>query len=784
MIRILFLRERSAPNGLTKLAHTDLKLGIIANSLQDLFANAQKYVDRIPENARFNVFYTVANQDVTSPDLRTFMSQSVIPIDIDKVAEKDRAKVVACVIKTLELEYSKTAIVFSGHGVHLFVDTGIEWTSPTYFEETRGNFKNMISTIAKALADEGLTGDPDPAVWDKARIMRMPFTINRKANKGLPDVECTLMQPNLEPQQFNLAKYNVPADGSMDINVVKRTTNIEKEGILSCPFLQFCNEKPDEVTEPQWFAMLGILAFIPEDGRDLCHKYSERYAHYDFAQTELKINHALKASGPRLCKSIEYLWDGCSACPHRAEKPIATPFHIHTDEYVATQDTGFYTIVESKSGTKYIPDYAGLVKYFKQKHHFLSCSDNGQVFTYSKDTGSWALKSPISIQTFAKTHFIPEGKSAMWEEFKKWVQHTDPVTLDFFSTAKTAGKMNLRNGVFDIAKGELSPHSPEHGFMAMVDVNYDPEATCPRFDRFMDEVTLGDKKMQDIILEYLGYVVGNVPCSRFEKCLILTGVGSNGKSVLLDVLKHMIGTQGFGSVRLSDLSAADKRFELVGKVANIPSEEQAATFKDSAIIKAMISGEAVQVKQLYAQPYSTKIEAKHIVACNSVPNSGDNSNGIFRRMLIVPFDAVFDHKLGNIDTQLREKLIAESSGILNRIIEGYKRLMANNKFSESVSVNAVNEEYRNDSDPMTVWMDEVVTKIEGPEGNALETRMIDAYDHFKKWSERRNIFVLSYNLFSKSLRLKLDKKSFRRKSTDSGKHTVIVGYQFNTEVGF
>lgn len=781
MIRILFLREREY-KGKKVLAHTDLKLNLKAHSLADLYANAQAYIDLIPEAARFNVFYTMANQDESSADLRAFLSQSVIPIDIDKVDDKDRAKVAACVIKCLELDYTKTVVVFSGHGVHLFIDTGIEWTSPTYFEETRQNFKNMLGTLQKALHDSNLSGEPDPAVWDKSRIMRMPFSVNRKTGK--PEVQCEIMQSILEPQPFNMAKYNMPPDGSMDINVVKRTTNIEKEGILSCPFLQHCNENPEDISEPQWFAMLGILAFIPEDGRDLCHKYSERYTSYDYAQTETKINHALKASGPRLCKSIEFLWEGCSSCPHRVEKAIATPFHIHTDEYVATQDTGFYNVVETKQGTKYVPDYAGLVKYFKQKHHFLSCSDNGQVFTYSKNNGAWALKSHISIQSFAKDHFVPEGKSNMWEEFKKWVQHTDPVGMDFFSTTKTAGKMNLKNGVLDVATGEITPHSPEHGFMAMVDVEYDPNATCPRFDQFMEEVTMGDKKAQDIILEYLGYVVGNVPCARFEKCLILTGVGSNGKSVLLDVLKHMIGTASFGSVRLSDLTDAAKRFELIGKIANIPSEEQSSTFKDSAIIKAMISGEAVQVKQLYAQPYSTKIEAKHIVACNSVPNSGDNSNGIFRRMLIIPFNAVFNHKLGNIDTQLREKLIKESSGILNRIIEGYKRLMANNQFSESQIVDEVNEEYRNDSDPMTVWLDETMVRLEGASRKAYEVKMIDVYESFKKWSERRNHFIISYNLFSKSLRQKLDKDSFKRKTDETGKFVVVVGYQFNTETGF
>ena len=62
--------------------------------------------------------------------------------------------------------------------------------------------------------------------------------------------------------------------------------------------------------------------------------------------------------------------------------------------------------------------------------------------------------------------------------------------------------------------------------------------------------------------------------------------------------------------------------------------------------------------------------------------------------------------------------------------------------------------------------------------------MIDVYESFKKWSERRNHFIISYNLFSKSLRQKLDKDSFKRKTDETGKFVVVVGYQFNTEIGF
>ena len=101
-------------------------------------------------------------------------------------------------------------------------------------------------------------------------------------------------------------------------------------------------------------------------------------------------------------------------------------------------------------------------------------------------------------------------------------------------------KINLQNGTFVISKEkkELRDFDKKDFFKYQLPFKYNPEAKCDEFKVFLNQV-LPEKESQMILAEYLGYIfINNL---KLEKCLILKGEGSNGKSVIFEIVQALLG---------------------------------------------------------------------------------------------------------------------------------------------------------------------------------------------------------------------------------------------------
>ncbi len=112
--------------------------------------------------------------------------------------------------------------------------------------------------------------------------------------------------------------------------------------------------------------------------------------------------------------------------------------------------------------------------------------------------------------------------------------------------------INLANGMFNTETYELEEHDPELNSSVQNPLEYDPNAQCPRFNRYLDEVFLGDKDVICVVQEMMGYFLTSE--TRAHKMFILEGMGSNGKSVFIEVLEHLCGLQNVSHVSMNDLN--------------------------------------------------------------------------------------------------------------------------------------------------------------------------------------------------------------------------------------
>lgn len=269
-------------------------------------------------------------------------------------------------------------------------------------------------------------------------------------------------------------------------------------------------------------------------------------------------------------------------------------------------------------------------------------------------------------------------------------------------------KINLLNGTYVItSKGNnLQSFNPKDYLNYQLPFVYDVNSKCPQFQKYLDRV-LPDKSAQNVLAEYLGYVFikhGSKQIKR-EKVLILYGGGQNGKSVFYEVMTALIGRENVVNYSLKKLTdeGGTSRANIQYKLLNYSTE--ISTDLNSTIFKQLASGEAVEVKVLYKNPFIMTDYAKMIFNCNQLPRDIELTDAFFRRFIIVPFSQTIPKE--EQDAELHNKIIQnELSGVFNWVLSGLKRLLEQKDFSECDLIKKEIEKFKTESDTLQMFLND------------------------------------------------------------------------------
>lgn len=261
--------------------------------------------------------------------------------------------------------------------------------------------------------------------------------------------------------------------------------------------------------------------------------------------------------------------------------------------------------------------------------------------------------------------------------------------------------LNLQNGTFEFNPGErlLREFRKEDYLTYQLGYEYNPEATCPMFEEFLNKV-LPDKECQLILSEYAGYTfTRNL---RLEACLFLVGVGANGKSVVFHIVNNLLGTEHITNFSLSELKEDYNRTELEGKLLNYSSE--LGKDLDLNIFKQIVSMERISTKPMYRKPGWLKYIPKLMANCNMLPIA-EVTPAFFRRCMLLPFKVVIPRE--ERDPELAFKIIKkELPGVFNWFIKGYDRIIKNKAFTKSDLSDEFLDNYAYDSDNVRQFIED------------------------------------------------------------------------------
>jgi putative DNA primase/helicase len=345
------------------------------------------------------------------------------------------------------------------------------------------------------------------------------------------------------------------------------------------------------------------------------------------------------------------------------------------------------------------------------------CKKNGFIYLYNgqywneidKESfqfflGNVALK--FGVEKFkAKIHTFKE------ELFKQFMADaylpTPPIKRD-------SVLINLLNGTFEITSKNrgLREFAPIDFITHQLPFDYEPEATAPLFQKYLDEV-LPDKDKQRIFAEYCGYIFIKPSILKLEKMLILYGTGANGKSVFFEIINALLGFENVSNYSLHNLTNDNGYFraKIANKLVNYASEINGKLETD--IFKQMASGEPIEARLPYGEPFILSEYAKLIFNCNELPKDVEHTPAFFRRFLIIGFDVTIPE--ANQDKQLANKIIEnELSGVFNWILKGLDRVLEQKNFSKCEAVDNARSNYELQSDSVKMYIDdfEYVTSTE------------------------------------------------------------------------
>lgn len=256
----------------------------------------------------------------------------------------------------------------------------------------------------------------------------------------------------------------------------------------------------------------------------------------------------------------------------------------------------------------------------------------------------------------------------------------------------------------DTGRPRLLPHTPWYFTLSKVPYNYDPEATCPLWDAFLNDVMYPDTDCILLLQQWLAYLFG--PDLKEQKFLLCTGEGSNGKSVFFDVVQSLVGERNCSHLSLFGFNPKFGQFGLqstLGKMVNMSTESSHIIADEGeTILKSYVVGDELQFERKFKDPVTTRPTAKIMIATNAPPRFNDKTNAIWRRLLIVPFqkEVKEDEQIKDLSDQLK----AELPGIFNWALEGVKKLNEAGRFFIPEVSKRMLEEHRKDSDPARTFL--------------------------------------------------------------------------------
>ena len=332
----------------------------------------------------------------------------------------------------------------------------------------------------------------------------------------------------------------------------------------------------------------------------------------------------------------------------------------------------------------------------------------------------------------------------------------------------------FNNCVMDLMDFSIKEHSIEYRSDLRFDFNYKAGAESELWIEKLNE-TIPDKSMQDVLQEFMGSLLD---CREFkiEYALFMIGpVGQNGKSLIINSILHLFDPSLISHHTADKLFKANNKeyyiAECDGKVCNYIDDLDYQDFSGGDF-KAFVSNDTMSARSPYGRPFKTKKLPKLICNANDMPPITDDSGGFERRIMPIQCPNLLTEEKKDVTLEKRMQEEAVQQAIFCWILEGYKRVVANNgKIQLSESMKSMRSDIMADVNSARRWIEEKCYCKCEPDGD-YDSRWKSMVDIMKEFQ----LFCKDYgynSVSAKGVGRVLNRLGFKKKHTRTGSFYCI-----------
>ena len=346
------------------------------------------------------------------------------------------------------------------------------------------------------------------------------------------------------------------------------------------------------------------------------------------------------------------------------------------------------------------------------------------------------------------------AKEAMIKE----CQHLDGIPVLPDEMDAYTDFLNVQNGVVNLRNGELMPHDSALMMTRCSFAEYDVSGKKPElWLRFLDDVTNGDKPLQEYLQKCIGYSLSG---SIREQCaFFLYGIGNNGKSTFIDTISELLGSYASNvqpetvMLRRDGGSGANSDIARLKSARFVMSEEPTEDVRlNEGLVKQLTGGGKVTCRFLYGDEFEYEPEFKIWIATNHKPVIRGTDVGIWRRIRLIPFEVNIPPE--KVDKTLKYKLRKELPQILKWAVDGCIKWQ-NEGLTPPPSVEKATSDYKAEMDLLAAFCDACIT-IDYIHGDRISAT--DLFALYSAWASSNNEFTMSSRKFFNEVTKKLPEK--------------------------
>ena len=363
---------------------------------------------------------------------------------------------------------------------------------------------------------------------------------------------------------------------------------------------------------------------------------------------------------------------------------------------------------------------------------------------------------------YKKTRGTQSKKNIMNE-----LMHRKTVTPDEFD--KDDMLLNVANGYVDLTSRELYKHDINKMFSQISNTDYSEKMQPAVWLDFLNDIFAGDKAVIRYIQKALGYSLTG--STREQVMFILFGKGRNGKSIFVETIAEILGDYSNNmqakSLMVKKNDNVNTDIARLSKARFVTSSEPNEGFRfDEGLIKQITGGDKVTARFLYAEEFEYTPKFKIWVSTNHKPIIRGTDDGIWRRLVLIPFDVQIPEE--KVDKDLKYKLLREAPAILNWMAEGaYMWMREGLELPEKLKESS--KAYRTEMDVIEQFIEDECKRVDDGRVKANEL-----YSVYKNWANENNAYKMSNKDFGQKM-----KEKFKSKRMNTGMY--YLGLEKNSK---